>query len=57
MHIPDWKSTSQPIIPKSALGGTPAIAANASRHWAKEIGLIARFCADVAPAAAARTPA
>jgi pilus assembly protein CpaE len=36
----------------SVNAGTPAITANPSRHWAKEIGLIARFCADVAPAAA-----
>jgi pilus assembly protein CpaE len=47
----------EPALIDSVNAGTPAIAANPSRHWAKEIGLIARFCADVAPAAAVRTPA
>ncbi|HEY4921968.1 MAG TPA: AAA family ATPase [Xanthobacteraceae bacterium] len=45
----------EPALIDSINAGTPAIAANPSRHWAKAIGLIARFCADVAPAAAART--
>ncbi len=37
--------------------GTPAIAADPPRNWAKEIALLAGFCAGVAPAAATRTPA
>jgi pilus assembly protein CpaE len=42
----------EPALIDSVNAGTPAVAGSPSRHWAKEIGLIARFCADVAPAAA-----